>query len=145
MKILNRKARRNFHILDTFEAGVVLTGPEVKSLRANRADISDAFARIQNGQVYLKNAYIYPYFGQGSEYDPRHDRKLLLHKRQIDSLLGKISGAAVTLVPLSIYSTRNMFKVELALAAFKKKYDKRRAAKERDELRKIEQELKEIR
>lgn len=142
MKIYNKKARHNYHILDTFEAGIVLSGAEVKSIRANRVDISDSFARIQNGQTYLKNAYIYPYGDADNRvYDPRHDRKLLLHKKEIDSLLGKISGSAVTLIPLSLYTTRNMIKVELGLAASKKKYDKRRAIKEKDELRKIEREL----
>ncbi|MFI5205369.1 MAG: SsrA-binding protein SmpB [Candidatus Paceibacterales bacterium] len=142
MKIQNKKARFNYHVLDTFEAGVVLTGAEVKSLRAGRADLSDSFARIQNGELVLKNAYIYPYQSEAVQgYDPRHDRKLLMHRREIDNLLGKISGSAVTLIPLSIYTTRNMFKVEIALAASKKKFDKRKAIKARDQQRRIEQEM----
>ena len=142
MKIYNKKARFNYHILDTFEAGVVLSGAEVKSLRAGRVDLADSFARVQNGQLVLKNVYIYPYQSEQSQgYDPRHDRRLLMHRREIDNLLGKISGAAVTLIPLSIYTTRNMFKVELALAASKKKFDKRKAIKARDQQRRIEQEL----
>lgn len=142
MKIVNKKARFNYHILDTFEAGVVLSGAEVKSLRAGRADLSDSFARVQNGELVLKNAYIYPYQSEATQgYDPRHDRKLLMHRREIDNLVGKISGAAVTLVPLSIYTARNMFKVELALAASKKKFDKRKAIKARDQQRRIEQEM----
>src|SRR5690348_3389672 len=142
MKILNKKARFNYHILDTFEAGVVLSGPEVKSLRAGRADLSDSFARIQNGELVLKNAYIYPYQGESAQgHDPRHDRKLLMHRREIDNILGKVSGSAVTLIPLSIYTTRNMFKIELGLAASKKKFDKRKAIKARDQQRRIEQEM----
>ncbi len=142
MKIINKKARFNYHILETFEAGVVLSGAEVKSLRAGRADLSDSFARVQNSELILKNAYIYPYQGEEARgYDSRHDRKLLMHRREIDNLLGKISGSAVTLVPLSIYTSRNMFKVELGLCASKKKFDKRRAIKARDQQRKIEQEM----
>lgn len=120
-----------------------MSGPEVKSIRLGRLDLSDSFARIQNGEAFLKNAYIPPYQGGAGEgYEPKRDRKLLLHKNQIQTLIGKTSKGAVTLIPLSIYSTRNMFKVELAVAASKKKFDKRRAIKERDETRKIEQELR---
>lgn len=143
MRILNKKARSKYHILETFEVGIVLDGSEVKSLRDNRADLSDSFARIQNGEIYLKNAYIYPYHGGVKEgYDPRRDRKLLLHKQQINQLIGQVSGSAITLVPLSIYDKKNFIKVEVALAASKKKYDHRKAIKERDEKRKLEQELR---
>lgn len=142
MRLLNRKVRRNYHIIQTLEAGVVLSGSEVKSLRANRADINDAFVKIQGKEAILKNTYIYPYQGEQAQgYDPRHDRKLLLHKDEISSFIGKLSGS-VTLIPLSIYSKRNFIKVELGLAASKKKYDKRRAIKEKDETRKLEQELR---
>ena len=142
MKIFNKRARHDYHILDTFEAGVVLSGSEVKSLRAGRADLSDSFARVQNNQLFLKNVYIYPYQSEQSQgYDPRHDRKLLMHRREIDNILGKVSGSATTLIPLSIYTKRNMFKVELGLVASKKKFDKRRAIKARDQQRRIEQEL----
>lgn len=142
MKIFNKKARFDYHILETFEAGVVLTGPEVKSIRGNRVDLSGSFARLQDGEVILKNAYIYPYQGAERGYNPRADRKLLLHKSQIRTLISRISKSSLTLVPLSFYTTRNMIKVELALATSKKKFDKRRAIKEKDELRKIEQELR---
>ncbi|MBI2021904.1 SsrA-binding protein SmpB [Candidatus Daviesbacteria bacterium] len=142
MKIFNRRARANYHLLETLEAGIVLSGPEVKSIRAGKVDLSESFARVQNEEVFLKNAYIFPYNGQGKEYDPKRDRKLLLHKEEIKRLLGKISGSATTLIPVSLYTKRNLIKVELALAASKKKYDKRRAIKERDQLRKIEHELK---
>jgi SsrA-binding protein len=142
MKIYNKRAKHNYHILETMEAGVVLSGPEVKSIRSGRVDLSDSFARIQNDEVFLKNTYIFPYQGQKDDYDPRHDRKLLLHKTEIERLKGKISGSATTLIPLSIYSTRNYMKVELALAASKKKFDKRKAIKAKDQQRQIEQDLR---
>lgn len=144
MKIYNKKARFNYHILETLEAGVILSGSEVKSLRAGRADLNESFARVQNEEVLLKNAYIYPYLGQAKDYDPRRDRKLLLHKKQINYLIGKASSGVVTLIPLSIYEKHNFFKVELALAASKKKFDKRKAIKAKDEQRRIEQELRGI-
>lgn len=143
MKILNKKARFNYHIMEAMEAGIVLNGPEVKSVRSGRVDFSDSFARVQDGQVYLKNMFIPPYQGGVPDgYNPKRDRKLLLHRKQIQELIGKTSKSAVTLVPLSIYETRNMFKVELALAASKKNFDKRRAIKAKDEQRRIEQEIK---
>jgi SsrA-binding protein len=143
VKITNKKAYHKYNILESLEAGIVLDGAEVKSLRANRADLSESFARIENGQVLLKNAYIYPYQGvDATTYDPRRDRKLLLHKTQISTLIGKISGSNIALVPISIYETHNFFKVQLGLAQTKKKYDHRKALKERDEKRKIEQELR---
>lgn len=142
MKIFNKKARFNYHILETMEAGIMLSGMEVKSLRGGRADLSDSFAKIQDGEVLLKNAYIPPYQGGAArDYNPKKDRKLLLHRNQINSLIGKVSKAATSLIPLSIYTTRNMFKVELAIAASKKKVDKRRAIKERDQIRRLEQEM----
>ena len=144
MHIVNRKAYHEYNILETLEAGVVLTGPEVKSIRAGRVDIGESFARVQNGEVMLKNAYIYPYLGQVRDYDPRHDRKLLLHKKQISSLQGKLSGGGLTLVPLKLYAKNNYIKVELGLAATKRKFDKKRVAKERDEQLRLNQELKEI-
>lgn len=143
MKIFNRKARHEYHILETLEAGIVLSGPEVKSIRGGHADLNDAFARIQNGQVYLKNVFIPPYAGQAREdYDPKQDRKLLLHRKQISELGQKITKSAVTLIPLSLYTTRNMIKVELALAVSKRKFDKRKALKAKDEKRRIDQEIK---
>ena len=125
------------------ETGIVLNGPEVKSIREGRIDFSDSFARVHGGEVFLKNMFIPPYKGGVPEgYNPKRDRKLLLHRKQIQELIGKTSKSAVTLVPLSIYQTRNMFKVELAVAASKKKFDKRKAIKARDEQRRIEQEIK---
>lgn len=139
MKISNKKARFEYSITDSFEAGIVLFGHEVKSLRAGRGDLSDAFAKVQNGEIYLKNAFIPPY--QNSvikDYNPKRDRKLLLHKDQI----GKLVGSKDHLIPLSIYEKRNMFKVDLGIGTSKKQFDKRKAIKARDEARRIEQEIK---
>lgn len=143
MKILNRDAFYKFRILEKFESGIVLSGAEVKSLRLGRADLSNSFIRITNYEAYLINAYIYPYHGQDPSYQPNHTRKLLLHKSQINSLIGKVSKKGRSLVPLSLYTKRNMFKLELGLGESKSKYDHRREIKEKDEQRRIEQELKE--
>lgn len=142
MKVLNRKARHLYRILETLEAGIVLSGFEVKAIRAGRVELSNSFGRIVNGEILLKNIYIHPYQDQRvTDYNPNADRKLLLHKEQIRTLSQKLSKAGMSLIPLSIYEKRNMFKVELALAQSKKKYDHRRSIKERDEVRKIEQDL----
>jgi SsrA-binding protein len=139
MKISNKKARFEYSITDSFEAGIVLFGHEVKSLRAGRGDLSDSFAKVQNGEIYLKNAFIPPYQNSAiNDYNPKRDRKLLLHKDQI----GKLIGSKDHLIPLSIYEKRNMFKVDLGVGTSKKQFDKRRAIKERDQTRKIEQELR---
>lgn len=139
MKLYNKKARFNYQILSSFEAGIVLSGQEVKSLRLGRGDLSDSFAKIQNGEVYLKNAFIPPY--QNSvvkDYDPKRDRKLLMHREQIRGLV----GGSNLLVPLSIYEKHNFFKVDLGIAVSKKQFDKRRVIKARDEKRRIEQDIK---
>src|SRR3989344_422414 len=142
MRIINRKARYEYHISDTLEAGIVLTGQEVKSLRAGRADLTGSFARVQNGEVFLKNAFIPPYNASSiPDYNPRRDRKLLLHKNQINSLIGKTSKSQA-LVAISIYEKSNLMKVELGIGTSKKKYDHRKAIKEKDEQRKIEQDLR---
>lgn len=141
MKLLNKKARFNYQIIDSFEAGIVLTGQEVKSLRLGRGDLSDSFARVQNGEVYLKNAFIPPYQNAViKDYDPKRERKLLLHRDQIRNLVGSTNH----LIPLSIYEKNNMFKVELGVAVSKKQFDKRKVIKARDEARKIEQDLRGI-
>jgi SsrA-binding protein len=141
MRIINRKARFNYFISNSFEAGIVLSGHEVKSLRLGRGDLSDSFAKVQNGEVYLKNAFIPA--GQNAsikDYDPKRDRKLLLHRDQIRKLVGSTDH----LIPLSIYEKRNMFKVDLGVGSSKKQFDKRKTIKERDEKRKIEQDLRGI-
>ncbi len=143
MRIINKKALHNYHILEHMEAGAVLSGAEVKSIRAGRVDLGEAYVRILNGEAYLVNANI-PRFNQASDkdYDATKSRKLLLHRDQIDSLIGKTSGKAFTLVPVSIYEKNNRFKVEIGLAKSKKEFDKRKAIKERDHIRRVEQELR---
>ncbi|HLC87785.1 MAG TPA: SsrA-binding protein SmpB [Patescibacteria group bacterium] len=139
MKITNKKARFNYQITDSFEAGIVLSGHEVKSLRSGHGDLSESFAKIQNGEVYLKNAFI-PAYQNASirDYDPKRERKLLLHRDQIR----KLAGSTDHLIPLSIYEKRNMFKVDLGIGTSKKQFDKRKTIKARDEARRIEQELR---
>lgn len=143
MKITNKKALHNYHILERVEAGVVLSGGEVKSIRAGRIDLGEAYVRILNGEAYLVNANIPRYQGEGDkEYNATRSRKLLLHKVQINSLIGKVSGKSVTLVPVSIYEKNNRFKVEVGLGKSKKEFDKRKILKERDHKRRVEQELR---
>lgn len=130
----NRKARRDYHLERAFEAGIRLTGTEVKALRAGRANINDAYAAERGGEVYLLNAHIARYDGSGAfNHDPLRPRKLLLHKREIAKLLGALRRGGATLVPLALYfNERGIAKLSLALAAGKRKYDKRAAEKERD-------------
>ena len=124
----NRRARRDYDILDTVEAGIVLTGTEIKSLRANRANIGDAYARPENGELWLHNLHISPYdAGNSANHDPMRTRKLLLHKDQIRRLSRDVSEKGFTLVPLRIYLKRHLAKVELALAKGRRRHDKRRA------------------
>lgn len=143
MKIVNRKALHNYHILESWEAGVSLLGSEVKSLHGGRVDLGEAYVRIMNKEAYLVNANI-PRYEQTSQrdYNPFRSRKLLLHKDQINTILGKISGKATTLVLVSLYEKNNRFKVQVGLARNKKQFDKRSAIKKRDQLRRIEQEIR---
>ena len=143
MKIINKKALHNYHILEHFEAGIVLSGSEVKSIRAGRIDLGESHIRVLNGEAFLINANI-PMYNQDCEreYDAQKSRKLLLHRHQIDSLIGKTSGKNTTLIPLSIYEKNNRFKVEVGLARSKKEFDHRKAIKEQDHARRVEQELR---
>ena len=136
--ISNRKARHEYFIVETIEAGIVLTGTEVKSLRKGTANLQDSFAVIRRGEVWLEGMHISPY-EQGSIYnhDPRRTRKLLLQKKQIRKLLTKASESGMTLVPLSVYFAGPYAKVELAIARGKKSYDKREAIAKRDADRQI--------
>src|SRR5918996_6261711 len=129
----NRKARHDCAVLDTYEAGVMLTGTEVKSLRLGRASLVDGFATIDDGEVFLRNVHI-PEYEQGSwtNHEPRRVRKLLLHKAEIERLIGKTKESGLTLVPLSIYFSAGKVKVELALARGKRSYDKRQDLARRD-------------
>lgn len=125
MKIVNKKALFKYQIIEKVEAGIVLTGAEIKSIRAGRANLSESFAKIKNSEVLLENAYINPWMGSQKQTDPRRPRKLLLHKNQILNLQGKISGGNMALVPLALYIKHNLAKVQLALGKSKTKFDKR--------------------
>lgn len=142
MRVINKKALHNYHILEHLEAGVVLSGSEVKSIRAGRIDLGEAHVRILNNEAFLINVHIPPYQGSEESYDPQRSRKLLLHRDQISSLIGKVSKGGMTLVPVSIYEKNNRFKVEVGLAKSKKEFDKRKTIKERDNQRRMEQELR---
>ena len=142
MKILNKKALHNYHIIESLEAGIVLSGGEVKSLRGERVDLGESHVRILGTEAFLINTHIPPYQGSPSDYDPQRSRKLLLHKAQINSLIGKVSKGGMSMVPISIYEKNNRFKVEVGLAKSKKEFDKRKVIKERDNIRRVEQELR---
>ena len=143
MRIINKKALHNYHILEHLEAGIVLSGAEVKSIRNGRIDLGESYVKILDTEAFLVNANI-PRYNQAAdkEYDATKSRKLLLHRAQINSLIGKVSGKATTLVPISIYEKNNRFKVEVGLAKSKKEFDKRKTIKEKDHLRRVEQELR---
>jgi SsrA-binding protein len=138
----NKKARHDYAIDDVMECGLVLTGTEVKSLRAGRASLVDAFAVIKDGEVWLQGAHI-PEWEAGSwtNHEPRRPRKLLLHKMEIVKLIGKTKEGGVTLVPLSLYFKDGRAKVELALARGKRSYDKRQALAERQSQREVAREM----
>ncbi|WP_067963494.1 SsrA-binding protein SmpB [Nocardiopsis trehalosi] len=139
----NRRARHDYHIDDTYEAGIVLTGTEVKSLRAGRASLVDGFAQVKNGEVWLENVHI-PEYAQGTwtNHAARRPRKLLLHREEISRLIGKTNEAGRTLVPLSLYFSDGKAKVEIALARGKRSFDKRQDIAARDAQREIERELR---
>jgi len=138
----NRKARHNYSILELFEAGVSLQGTEVKSLRQGHASLADAFATIDDGEVWLRNLYIPEYqHGSWTNHEPRRNRKLLLHRAQIDRLVGKIRDGNLALMPLSLYFSEGKVKVELALARGKRAYDKRQDMAQRDAQREVVREM----
>ena len=138
----NRKARHDYTILDTYEAGIALTGTEVKSLRQGKANISDSYARIVKGEVWLHSMHISPYEqGSYANVDPVRKRKLLLHKKEIRRLLGKLSERGVTLIPLKVYFTKNIAKVLLGLCRGKKEFDRRQDIAQREAERDIRRKL----
>lgn len=140
---INRKARHNYEILESFEAGMALTGTEVKSLREGRVNLKDSYAKVEGGEVYLVNSHISPYsHGNIQNHDPLRERKLLLHKGEIKRLRGKTEERGLTLIPLKIYFSRGRAKIELALARGKRQYDKREQIKRRDADREMEREFK---
>ncbi len=138
----NRKARHDYSIEDVYEAGLVLTGTEVKSLRAGRASLIDAFATLKDGEAWLVGAHIPEYTeGTWTNHEPRRERKLLLHRDEIARLAGKTKEGGLTLVPLSLYFKDGRAKVEIALARGRKAYDKRQVLAERDAAREITRAL----
>ena len=139
----NRKAFHNFSILETYEAGLVLRGTEVKSLREAQVNFKDCYAAIDNGEAWLIGCHITPYHhGSDANHDPERKRKLLLHRREIGRLLGKVAERGLTLVPLRLYFKEGRAKIELGLARGKKLYDKRAAIRERDERREMAKEAR---
>ena len=129
----NKRARFDYHLLETFEAGLVLRGTEVKSLRDGKANISDAYGIVRDGEVFLLNAHIQPYGSRGyASHDPTGTRKLLLHRKEIRRLIGAVEREGLTLIPLELYFKKGVAKVALALAKGKKLHDKRDTEKQRD-------------
>jgi SsrA-binding protein len=139
----NRKARHDYFIEDTFEAGMVLLGSEVKSLRQGRANLKDSYAKISNGEVFVYQLHISPYpFAHYEQHDPLRPRKLLLHQYEIRKLYAKINEQGHTLVPLQLYLKDGKVKIVIAVAKGKHKYDKREAIRQRDEKREVDRERK---
>jgi SsrA-binding protein len=136
--ITNRKARHNYLVLDTWECGIMLAGPEVKSVRDGRANLQDAYARVEDGEVWLHGMHVSPYAYSRGDLDPVRKRKLLLHRKEIERLAGRVAERGLTLVPLSLYFRDGRVKVELALARGKRQYDKRAAIRERETDRELE-------
>jgi len=140
---VNRKARHDYLITDTFEAGLVLTGTEIKSVRAGKVNLALAYARVDKGEAWLIGAHIAPYeAGNRYNHEPNRDRKLLLHRVEIDALLGRVAAKGLTVVPLRMYITsKGRAKLELGLARGKQLHDRRRDIAERDSRREMEREL----
>ena len=140
----NRRARHEYEILDTLEAGIALRGPEVKSLRAGRANLSDAYAILRGGEAFLRNLHISPYQEAGREnLEPTRERKLLLHRQEIHRLQSKVVERGLTLIPLSLYWKDGRAKVELAVARGKRRYDKREAIRRREQDREVQRAARE--
>lgn len=141
----NRKAQHDYFIEDTYEAGVALTGTEIKSVRAARVNLRDGFVQIRNGEAWLLNVHISPYdFGNRENHEPRRERKLLLHRQEIRKLQSKVAERGWTIVPLSMYLKDGRAKIEIALVRGKRLYDKRDAVAERDADRDLARELREF-
>jgi SsrA-binding protein len=141
--VTNRRVRREYFIEESFEAGLVLTGSEIKSIRAGRANLQDSYVSIRDGEAWLVNLHVSPYKQASIEkHEPKRDRKLLLHRRQIDRLLGKVQAKGYTIVPLRLYLKNNRAKVEIALAKGKKLYDKRADLAKRQAQRDMERAVR---
>ena len=141
--VSNRRAFHDYEILERFEAGIVLTGAEVKSLRGGHGSLREAFARVRNGEIWIEGFHIPPYEQamDKTRWDPIRTRKLLLHRKEIERLIGTITEKGLALVPLRVYFTHGMAKLELGLARGKRQYDKRHAIAEREHQREMEREL----
>lgn len=136
---INRKARHEYHLRDRYEAGIVLQGTEVKSVRAGKFNLTDSYARIQNGEIFLIDAHITPYeHGNQENHDPKRLRKLLLHRQEIRKIESKIRSAGMTIVPTKAYFSNGKVKLEIAIAQGKQAYDKREALKEEETRRVIQ-------
>lgn len=143
MIAVNRKAYHDYHIQESFEAGIVLKGSEIKSIREGKVNLSDAYARPENGELWLYNSHIASYDAASyNTHEPIRPRKLLLHRKEIDILTGKVMQKSLTLVPLKLYIKHGVAKVELGVAKGKKVYDKRETIARRDAEREIERALK---
>jgi SsrA-binding protein len=143
---LNRKARYEYFIDETFEAGLVLTGTEIKSVRANKVNLAGSYARVERGEAWLIGAHIAPYEQASREnHDPKRTRKLLLHRREIDEIIGRAKQKGQTIVPLRLYISRGRAKLELGLARGKQLHDKRRDIADRDAKREVAREFSEAR
>lgn len=141
--VRNKKARHEFHIVDTYEAGLVLRGPEVKSIRAGKASLAEAFARVEGGEVWLHGMHITPYDPAGRwNHDPLRPRKLLLHAEEIRRLIGAVQEKGLALVPLELYFRRGHAKLALALARGKQLHDKRETLKRRSHEREMQREMR---
>jgi len=141
----NKKGLFNYEILEKKEAGLVLTGAEVKSVKNGQINLKGSYITIKGGEVFLIGAHISPYkpaYGKQKDYTPTQDRKLLLHKKEIDRLQGKMTSEGLTIIPISVYTKSNLIKVEIGLAKGKKKYEKRETIKNRDIDRRIRDHLK---
>ncbi len=138
----NRRARRNYSVVETLEAGVALVGSEVKALREGRIDLKDSYALVRGGEAFLIGAYIGPYeFSRDGGHEPERDRKLLLHRREIDRIAGQVAEKGLTLVPLQVYLKGGRVKVEIGLAKGKTTYDKRQTLRDRDHEREMERAM----
>lgn len=138
----NRRARHDFDFEETFEAGIVLSGPEVKSLRAGRASLTDSYARVRDEEIWLEGMHIPPYqMADQRSYQPKRPRKLLLHRREIERLVGKTAERGLTLVPLAVYFTRGLAKVQLGLGRGKRQFEKRQDIAKREHQREIQRSL----
>jgi SsrA-binding protein len=143
MKVIakNKKAKFNYHVLETYEAGIVLKGSEVKSVRMGKISISDAFAQVVNGEIFLFNMHISPYEKAQNDLEAKRDRKLLLNKREIRKIDGKLKNKGLTLVPLEVFIKKSFVKITLALAKGKKEYEKKRKIIEKEQRREMKKYL----